>query len=60
MDNYKYTLTYSNGAAKNTMEFPADITAPRLIFNLHMFLLGCSWSESQVQQILNTEEEDYE
>lgn len=47
MENYKYTLQYTNGDKTLTYVIPADITMDDLKLELMWFLRGCSWSESQ-------------
>lgn len=56
MNNYKYTLQYTNGDKTLTYEIPADITMGELKLDLMWFLRGCSWSEEQTK-FLESEEE---
>jgi len=55
--DYKYKLQYIYNGAAVTHEFPADITADRLLLYLRDFLCGCSWSETIVKDILRLEDE---
>lgn len=56
MDNvkntYKYKLQYLDGESIITHEFPADIDITELKYHLRDFLVGCSWAEKTIEELL--------
>lgn len=53
MNNYYYELKYVYEDVEVTHKFPADLGIDRLADNLKYFLLGCSWTEKQVDELIN-------
>lgn len=56
LEDYKYRLQYFHKGVEVTHEFPAGISAERLVLELRNFLCGCSWGEDTVKEMLNLEE----
>lgn len=56
MDKYFYKLQHVDGESVITHEFPADIDTEKLVYHLKDFLVACSWSEEQVENMLNLED----
>lgn len=52
MDNYYYELRYVDGNSEVIHRFSADIDLPKLADRLKDFLKGCSWFESQVDELI--------
>lgn len=52
MEKYYYELKYVDGQHEITHKFPADIDIAQLADYLKYFLKGCSWYESQVNELI--------
>ena len=52
---YKYTLKYEIDGTEVVMTFPGDCDTTQIYNNLKYFLLACSWTPQQVDEILGTE-----
>lgn len=57
---YKYKLQYISDEDTLTYEFSADINANQMKNKLRDFLVGCSWSEGIVEDMLRLEDNDEE
>lgn len=53
MNNYYYEFKYVDGEHTIWHKFPADIDMDKLADYLKDFLKGCSWSEEQVDELIN-------
>lgn len=53
MDNYYYELKYVDKDLVISHKFNADLELDKLADNLKLFLLGCSWTEKQVNELIN-------
>lgn len=53
MDKYYYELKYIYNDLEVTHKFPTDLDINELADNLKYFLLGCSWTEKQVNELIN-------
>lgn len=53
MKDYYYELKYVYGSHEIVHKFPANIDLPTLADYLKDFLKGCSWTEEQVNRLIN-------
>jgi len=50
MEDYYYEFKYVDGKKHYSLKFPADIDVEELRHTLRGFLLGCSWTEEQLDK----------
>jgi len=53
MDKYYYELKYVDRNTELIYKFNADLDIDMLADHLKDFLKGCSWSEKQVNKLIN-------
>lgn len=53
MDKYRYELKYINDGYESQVSFNAGIDINELADNLKYFLKSCSWTDKQVEELIN-------
>jgi len=53
MDKDYYEFKYTYGDISMVYKFSSDIGITELADNLKYFLKGCSWTEEQVEELIN-------
>lgn len=53
MNNYYYELRYIDNDTEINYKFDADLDLTKLADHLKYFLKACSWTEEQVDELIN-------